>query len=89
MTTSQLKLFVSGNSANSQLAILNLKKLCEHELDEPCDVIIVDVLESPDVAETEKIIATPTLVRLWPLPARRIVGDLSDLRKVKAILGLQ
>ena len=53
------------------------------------EITIVDVLEQPAIAEEDKIMATPTLIKLTPYPSRRIVGDLSDQAKVLAILGVQ
>lgn len=81
-----LKLFVTGQTPRSERAIANLRRICEDELAGQCEFAIVDVLERPDLAEQEKILATPTLVRQFPPPARRIIGDLSDPQRV--FLGL-
>src|SRR5687767_9116537 len=72
-----LELYVVGHARNSQIAVANLRRLCEEELRGRCTLHIVDILENPDAAETANIIATPTLIRRIPLPVRRIVGDLS------------
>lgn len=81
-----LRLYVTGRTPNSQRAIANLKKLCESDLAGEYDVEVIDVLENPGLAENEKILATPTLVKHLPEPVRKIIGDLSDHEKV--LLGL-
>ena len=82
-----LKLFVTGHTPRSQNAINNLKDICDHELKGEYELTIIDVIERPQLAEDEKIIATPTLIKELPPPLRRIIGDLSDRDKV--LLGLQ
>lgn len=81
-----LKLYVTGNTPRSQRAIANLRRICEEELDESYQMVVIDVLERPQLAEDEKILATPTLIKQLPPPLRRIIGDLSDVDKV--LLGL-
>lgn len=82
-----LRLFVTGTSARTGTAIANLRRICEQELGGQYDLEIIDVLQFPDVAEDEKILATPTLIKSLPLPLRRVIGDLSD--KEKVLLGLE
>jgi circadian clock protein KaiB len=77
-----LRLFVNGRTSRSLRAIENLRSICERELAGRYDLSIVDVLERPEVAEEEKILATPVLVREVPPPRRRIIGDLSDRDRV-------
>lgn len=77
-----LKLYVTGRSPRSQRAIANLKRLCEEEQLEGAEVVIIDVLEQPQLAEEEHILMTPTLVKQLPLPVQRIIGDLSDTKTV-------
>ena len=84
-----LKLYVTGQSARSQRAISNLRRLCESQLVGRCEMCVIDVLERPQVAEEEKIMATPTVVKELPLPMRRIIGDLSDWETVLLGLDLQ
>ena len=81
-----LRLYITGQTPASQRAIANMRHLCEKELKEQIDVEIVDVLEHPQLAEDEKILATPTLIKEVPPPLRRIIGDLSD--KEKVLIGL-
>lgn len=80
-----LTLYVAGPTMRSQQAAAALRRICV-PLGTACDLTIVDVLERPELAEEQKILATPTVVRHWPLPARRVIGDLDNLDKV--ILGL-
>jgi circadian clock protein KaiB len=82
-----LRLFVTGASARTGTAIANLKRICEQELQGMYDLEIIDVLEHPELAEDEKILATPTLIKSLPPPLRRVIGDLSD--KEKVLLGLE
>ena len=82
-----LKLYVTGKTANSQKAIDNLKSiLSEPSLEGKYELEIIDILEHPQLAEEERIIATPVLIKKVPLPLRKIIGDLSD--KEKVLLGL-
>ncbi|MBF0318226.1 MAG: circadian clock protein KaiB [Nitrospirae bacterium] len=84
-----LKLYITGKTPKSERAIANLKNICEIELQNQYEMIIVDVLERPQLAEDEKILATPTLIKEIPPPLRRIIGDLSDTEKVLLGLDLQ
>jgi circadian clock protein KaiB len=81
-----LKLYVTGVTPRAERAISNLRQICEQELPGQYELVIVDVLENPQVAEEEKIMVTPTLVRELPPPRRRIIGDLTDTARV--LLGL-
>lgn len=82
----QLRLYVMGQSSRSKKAIRNLKSLCKKELKGQYDLTIIDVLERPQLAEDEKILATPTLIKDLPPPLKRLIGDLSD--KEKVLMGL-
>ena len=81
-----LKLYVTGQTPNSVRAIANLKSVLEKDLKGMYELKIIDVQKNPQLAEDEKILATPTLSRVLPLPIRRIIGDLSE--KDKVLLGL-
>ena len=82
-----LRLFVTGASTRTGVAIANLRRICEQELEGQYNLEIIDVLEFPELAEDEKILATPTLIKSLPLPLRRVIGDLSNSEKV--LLGLE
>ena len=81
-----LRLYVTGKTPRSERAIANLRQICEENLSGQYEMTVIDVLENPQLAEDEKIMATPTLVKNLPPPIRRIIGDLSD--KEKVLLGL-
>lgn len=82
----QLRLYIMGQSPRSRIAIENLEDLCRKELKGQYELTIIDVLERPQLAENEKIIATPTLIKDLPPPLKRVIGDLSNREKV--LLGL-
>jgi circadian clock protein KaiB len=81
-----LTLYVTGQTPRSQRAIAALRQLCEQELHGEYELTVIDVLEHPQLAEDQKILATPTVVKELPPPIRRIIGDLSDAERV--LLGL-
>ena len=87
MSQYTLKLYVTGASPRNKVAIDNLRRICEQELEGLYDLRIIDVLEFPQMAEDEKILATPTLIKQLPPPLRRVIGDLSDTEKV--LFGLE
>ena len=82
----KLRLYITGRTSQSQRAIENLRQICEAELQGRCEIEVIDVLEHPRLAEHEKILATPTLVKQLPEPVRKIIGDLSNHERV--LLGL-
>ena len=86
LSTYILKLYVTGQTPRARAAIENLERLCRDELEGQYELQIIDVLEHPEQAETDRILATPTLIKQLPPPLRRVIGDLSD--KEKVLLGL-
>ncbi|PYP68519.1 MAG: circadian clock protein KaiB [Gemmatimonadetes bacterium] len=82
-----LRLFVTGTSPRAEVAVANLRRICEQELQGRYELQVIDVLEQPQLAEDEKVLATPTLIKQLPPPLRRVIGDLSD--KDKVLLGLE
>ena len=78
----QLRLYVAGDSPRSRQAIQSLKRLDETPMSGRFRLEIVDVLEEPERAEEDRVLATPTLLRIEPAPCRRILGDLSDLPRL-------
>jgi len=84
-----LRLFVTGESQRSLRAIEAVQLMCSQFLEAAVHVEVVDVLTRPDDAESEKILATPTLIRQVPGPPRRLVGDLGEPVRVIELLGLQ
>lgn len=82
----QLKLNITGKTSRSEMAITNLRNICKMKFNDEYELMIIDVLDNPDLAEQDKIMATPTLIKVLPPPIRKIIGDLSDTQKV--LLGL-
>jgi len=83
-----LKLYVSGASPNSLRAIDNLQQILETHLAGKYNLTIIDVRQDAAMAEQQQIIALPMLIKVSPLPERRLIGDMSDLRKVLNGLGI-
>ena len=81
-----LKLYVAGNTPISMRALNTLREILESEFKGVYALKVIDVLKSPQLAEEDKILATPTLSKILPPPVRRIIGDLSDREKV--LIGL-
>ena len=78
---------MTGATPRAQNAIANLRRICDEQLGGQYELEIIDVLERPDLAENDKVLATPTLIKQLPPPLRRVIGDLSDRDKV--LLGLE
>jgi circadian clock protein KaiB len=83
----ELRLYVAGQTARSVAAFGNLKKLCEERLNGQYTIEVIDLLEQPQLAAGDEIVAIPTLVRKLPAPIRKIVGDLRDTERT--LVGLQ
>lgn len=77
-----LKLYIAGKTHRSEHAITNLRQICEQNLAGQYEIEIIDILERPQLAEDERILATPTLIKSLPPPLRRLIGDLSETEKV-------
>jgi circadian clock protein KaiB len=77
-----LRLYIAGKTPKSVAALDNLKVICEEHLAGRYTVQVVDLLENPQLARGDQILAIPTLVRKLPLPVRRIIGDLSNTERV-------
>jgi circadian clock protein KaiB len=85
----ELTLFVSGASDLSARAVADARELCDTYLDRAARLTVVDVYNDPRPAQGDGVLATPTLVRTFPLPARKIIGDLSDTARVLLALDLR
>jgi circadian clock protein KaiB len=88
-TVYKLRLFVTGASPNSLRAITNTKNFCEKYLKGKYDLEIIDVYQQPLIAQSEQIIALPMLMKIFPLPKKRLIGDMSETDKVLKALGLE
>ncbi|HET7225179.1 MAG TPA: circadian clock KaiB family protein [Candidatus Eisenbacteria bacterium] len=82
-----LRLYVAGQTPRSLAALANLSRLCEQHLAGRYRIEIVDLLQNPQLAAGDEIVAIPTLVRKLPEPVRKIIGDLSSTERV--LVGLQ
>jgi len=81
-----LRLFVSGVLQNSVRAIKNVNQICEQYLEGNFKLEIIDVYQQPALAISEQVIVVPVMIIKHPLPEKRIIGDLSDVKKVLEIL---
>jgi circadian clock protein KaiB len=84
-----LRLYIAGQTPRSVAALANLKEICEEHLAGRYKLQVVDLLENPQLARGDQILAIPTLVRKLPLPMRRIIGDLSNTERVLVGLDLR
>jgi len=73
-----LRLYVAGATARSQQAILRARELCEAELGGDYELEVIDIYQQPLLAREGQILATPTLVKAYPLPVRRLIGNLAN-----------
>ena len=85
----QLRLYVAGQTPKSMAALENLKRLCESHLAGRYEIEVIDLLVNPTLAAGDQILAVPTLVRKFPEPIRKIIGDLSNEGKVLVGLDVQ
>ena len=85
----ELRLYVAGNTPKSVAALNNLKRYCEEHLKGEYIIEVIDLLQKPQLAEGDQILAIPTLVRKVPVPIRKIIGDLSNEEKVLVGLNIR
>jgi circadian clock protein KaiB len=85
----KFRLFVADTTKNSEAARANLAALCSQHLKGRYEIEVVDVLREPVRAMDEGILMTPTLVKFWPLPVRKIVGTLSQIEPLLNALGIE
>lgn len=83
----ELRLYVAGQTPKSNAAFANLKKLCEEYVAGRYTIEVIDLVQHPQLAAGDEIVAIPTLVRKLPQPLRKIVGDLRDTERT--LVGLQ
>jgi circadian clock protein KaiB len=77
-----LRLYISGSTSKSALAVENIKRVCEQHLKNRYDLEVIDIYQQASLARDEQIVAAPTLIKRLPLPLRRLIGDLSNVNKV-------
>jgi circadian clock protein KaiB len=83
-----LRLFITGASPNSLRAITNLREICETHIRDNYSLEIIDIYQQAELAESEQLVALPLLIKKYPLPERRLIGDMSDTEKVLKGLGI-
>ena len=83
-----LRLFVAGATARSRQAVLRVRQLCEAELKNNCTLEVIDIYQQPNLARDNQIVATPTLIKEFPRPVRRFIGNLANLPGLFAELDL-
>ncbi len=84
-----LRLYIAGQTPRAMAALVNLKEICETHLAGQYRIEVIDLLEQPQLAEGDQIIAVPTLIRKLPEPIRQIIGDLSDTARTLVGLDLK
>ena len=87
--TYSLRLYIAGHTPKSVLALANLKQICEAHLLGRYEIEIIDLMENPQLARGDQILAVPTLVRRLPQPIKKIIGDLSNTERVLVGLDLR
>ena len=83
-----LQLYVSGMSPKSMEAIENIKRLCDEHLENTFELEIIDIYKNPETAAEQHIIFSPSLIKIFPLPKKTLIGTLSDKEKVITALGI-
>ena len=83
-----LRLYITGTTPRSTRAIRNLTKMCQQRLAGRYDLEVIDIYQQPALAYSDDIIAVPTLLKMRPLPVRKLLGDLSNEQQLVAGLGL-
>ena len=89
LKTYLLRLYVTGNTPKSMLAISNIKQICQEHLKGRFELEVIDTFQEPGTLKKEQILAMPTLIKELPLPLRRIIGDLSNTERVLVGLDLR
>jgi circadian clock protein KaiB len=83
-----LRLYIAGQTPRSLTALANLKRLCEEHLAGRYQIELVDLVKQPELGQRDQIVALPTLVRKLPEPVKRLIGDLSNLERVRLGINL-
>jgi circadian clock protein KaiB len=87
--TWELRLYIAGQTPKSILALKNINKYCKEHLEGKYSIEVIDLLKNPQLAEGDQIFAIPTLVRKFPEPIRKIIGDLSNEERVLVGLNIR
>ncbi|MFY9637600.1 MAG: circadian clock KaiB family protein [Methanobacterium sp.] len=81
-----LRLYVAGKTSKSMEAFINLKEICKTNLKNRCEIEVIDLIQNPELAKIDQILAIPTLVRILPVPIKKVVGTLTNKKKVIKVL---
>lgn len=81
-----MTLFVTGITVRSGRAVANVRDFCEGELAGDYELEVVDLYQTPERARSDQIVAAPTLIRHEPKPTRRVIGDMSDRRRLRDVI---
>jgi len=84
-----LRLYVSGATSQSTLAIVNIKKICDDHLHGRYALEVIDIYQELELAKRDEVIAVPTLIKRCPVPLRRLIGDMSNTERVLDGLGIR
>jgi circadian clock protein KaiB len=84
-----LRLFITGHTEKSMRAVRNITHLCEQHLHGAYNLEVIDVYQQPELAAKHQLVAAPTLLKVLPLPPRKMIGDMSDSGRVLAGLGIR
>ncbi len=84
-----LKLYVTNITPKTETSINNLRQACDREFGDEYDFQVINILENPQQAEDDRVLATPTLIKEQPAPKKRVIGDISNIEKVQIGLDLQ
>jgi circadian clock protein KaiB len=84
----RLRLYIAGVAPNSQRAVANAKAACADHFAAAHELEVVDVMAEPERAVRDRVVVTPTLIKLFPGPEQRAIGDLSDLPLLLSVLGV-
>ena len=85
----EFRLYVADQTPQSKQAFVNLKRICEEHLPAQYRIRVIDLLEKPHLAKRDQILVLPTLIRMAPEPVRTVIGDLSNVERALAGLGLR
>jgi circadian clock protein KaiB len=88
MTGYRFRLYVLGDTSRARNAEQQLRALCSRRVRGPCVIEVVDLADAPELADAERIVATPTLDRVEPPPRVRVIGDLGSSERLSAVLDL-
>ena len=84
----ELRLYIAGQTPKSVAALKNLRRICEEHMPDTYELNVIDLLQQPQLARGDQIVAIPTVVKNLPVPIRKLIGDLSDTERVLVGLDL-